>query len=305
MSELILRPMEQGEWGRVGRLIHASTNAWYLKNRGAEIFSCTPDECQLFCRVYEALDPGCCLLALDGEEILGSCFWHPRETHFSIGIVNVSPEAFGRGVATKLLKRVLAEADSRSLPVRLVSSALNLDSYSLYNRLGFAARAVFQDMVLPAGFTPPPLPASALIRPATQADAPKMAALERELAGISREKDFRYFLENREGIWGASVLESADGALGGFLISVNHPASRMLGPGMSRTEPGMAALIRAALSRFGESQPVFLVPARASELLKTLYGWGAKNIELHVQQVRGPYAPPTGVILPTFLPESG
>lgn len=305
MSSLILRAMQPGEWERVGTLIHASTNAWYQKNRGHEIFGCTPKDCTLFCRVYEALDPGCCLLALDGDTLLGSCFWHPRPTHISVGIVNVAPEAFGGGVASALLKWVLAEADKQALPVRLVSSALNLDSYSLYNRLGFAPRAVYQDMMLPAGAVPPALPESARVRPATPAHIPAIAALETELTGISREKDYTYFLENAEGIWGASVLEATDGALEGFLVSVNHPASRMLGPGVCRTEAGAAALIRAELARFGDYQPVLLAPATATMLLKILYSWGAKNVELHVGQVYGAYTHPAGVVMPTFLPETG
>ncbi|MGC4042610.1 MAG: GNAT family N-acetyltransferase [Armatimonas sp.] len=305
MSELLLRPMQPSEWERVGALIHASTNAWYLKNRGQEIFGCTPEDCTLFCRVYEALDPGCCLLAIDGDNLLGSCFWHPRTTHISVGIVNVAPEAFGRGVASALLKSVLAEAEKQELPVRLVSSALNLDSYSLYNRLGFAPRAVYQDMMLPAGAALLPLSESTRVRPATPADVSAIAALETELSGISRQKDYAYFLENSESIWGASVLEGTDGSLEGFLVSVNHPASRMLGPGACRTETGAAALIRAELARFGENQPVLLAPATATELLKILYGWGAKNVELHVGQVHGTHAPVTGVVMPTFLPETG
>ena len=306
MSELVLRPMREGEREGVGRLVHASTNAWYRAHRGHEIFSCTPEECALFPRVYEALDPGCCLLAFDGETLLGSCFWHPRETHVSVGIVNVAPDAFGRGVASALLRAVLADADARNLPVRLVSSALNLDSYSLYTKLGFVPRQVFQDMQLPARASlPAPLPESARVRPGRPSDAPKMAALERERVGLSREKDFAYFLENAENIWGVSVLESESGEMEGFLASVSHPASRMLGPGFSLTESGMAALIRAEHARFGESPPVMVVPAGSAGLVQTLYGWGARNLELHVAQVRGEWRAPGGVWLPTFLPETG
>jgi GNAT superfamily N-acetyltransferase len=297
---------DEDDWFKIGQLIYHSTNAWYLKNRGYEIFTCLPNDCSLFCLIYEALDPGHCLLAFDGDQLVGSCFWHPRPTHISVGIVNVAPEAFGRGVATALLKWVLTEAERRELPVRLVSSALNLDSYSLYNRLGFVPYALYQDMVLPKGVIPPSLPESARVRAATPADAPAMATLETELVGISRQKDYDYFLENAEGIWGASVLENESGEIEGFLISGNLTCSRMLGPGVCRTEAGAAALIRAELARFGEDhQPVFLVPATATRLLKILYGWGAKNLELHVGQAHGAFTPPTGIVMPTFLPETG
>lgn len=305
MSDMVLRPMQGGEGERVGALIHASTNAWYKKRHGFEIFACAPEACALFPRVYEALDPGCCLLAWDGDDLLGSCFWHPRETHLSVGIVNVAPEAFGRGVAGALLRSVLSEADARNLPTRLVSSALNLDSYSLYTKLGFVPRQLFQDIQLPAGASLPELPESARVRPGQPSDAPRMAALERERVGIAREKDFAYFLENADDIWSVSVLESESGALEGFLASVNHPASRMLGPGFCTTEGGMAALIRAEHARFGENAPVMVVPAERAGLIRTLYGWGGRNLELHVAQARGAWREPDGVWLPSFLPETG
>ena len=35
-----------------------------------------------------------------------------------------------------------------------------------------------------------------------------MAALEQEINHIRRDQDYRYFLENRDGIWHTSVIES-------------------------------------------------------------------------------------------------
>ena len=102
-------------------------------------------------RVYEDLDPGCCVVAEDtaSGQLLGSCFYHPRETHVSLGIMNAHPDSFGRGVAGKLLRYIIDFADRQSKPVRLVSSAMNLDSFSLYNRNGFVPRKLFQDMFVP------------------------------------------------------------------------------------------------------------------------------------------------------------
>jgi hypothetical protein len=49
---------------------------------------------------------------------------------------------------------------------------------------------------------------------------------------------------------------------------------------------------------------VLLVPARESELVRRFYGWGGRNIELHVAQVRGAEFSETGIAFPTFLPET-
>jgi len=47
-DDLTLRPMRQDEWSAVADLIHTSTNAWYRKNRGFEIFTAAPEACLLF-----------------------------------------------------------------------------------------------------------------------------------------------------------------------------------------------------------------------------------------------------------------
>jgi hypothetical protein len=50
---------------------------------------------------------------------------------------------------------------------------------------------------------------------------------------------------------------------------------------------------------------VFLVPAERSHLVAQLYGWGARNCELHLCQVRGEFQSFRGISMPTFLPETG
>jgi GNAT superfamily N-acetyltransferase len=310
-DDLRLRTLRRTEWREAAELIHRSTNAWYQAKLGVSAFPGDPAACEIFCATYEALDPGCCLVVEDTRSgrLVGSCFYHPRPTHISIGIVNTHPDYFGCGVARRMLDQVVALSEQEGKPIRLVSSALNLDSYSLYTRAGFVPRLAFQDMYLPVppdGLIVPPLAESERVRPASPDDAPTMAALERELAGIEREKDFRHFLENRDGIWGVSVLEGENGGIDGFLASVAHPASNMLGPGAARTEDGAAALIRAELDRNHRGrQPVFLVPVTRAGLVRQLYEWGAKNCEIHFAQVRGAWTEPQGVIMPTFLPETG
>jgi GNAT superfamily N-acetyltransferase len=310
LGELTLRAMKRDDWAAVAELIYRSTNAWYQANRNMAIFTGDPAACEIFCSTYEALDPGCCVVATDGANgpIVGSCFYHPRPTHISVGIVNVAPDQFGRGVARRLMGFVIDLAEREGKPLRLVSSAMNLDSFSLYTRAGFVPRLLFQDMLLPvpeSGLNLPALPESVRIRPARSGDAATMAALERELVGIEREKDYRYFLENRDGIWAASVLEGATGGLDGFLVSIAHPASNMLGPGVARTEDAAAALIASELDKHRGRSPVFLVPVEAADLVQRLYAWGAKNCEIHFAQVRGAWTPPRGIVMPTFLPETG
>ncbi|MEM9383224.1 MAG: GNAT family N-acetyltransferase, partial [Planctomycetota bacterium] len=246
------------------------------------------------------------LLAEDAATgvLAGSCFWRRRDTHVALGIMNVAPAFFGRAVARSLLDAVIARADEAGLPLRLVSSALNLDSYSLYTRAGFVPRAVYQDMVLPGGVEGIEAPGLDRVRPARPEDLPRIVDLARELEGLDRRRDYAHFLADPTDLWHVSVAEEPSGALAGALASIAHPGSTMLGPGIARTESDAAALILAELRHRAEHTPVVLVPARCRDLVATMYAWGARNVELHVHQCRGEWAAPEGVSIPTFLPES-
>jgi len=300
--------MLNDEWQEVAEIIHHSTNSWYLANEKDAIFKGPPSDALLFCQVYEDLDPGCCLIAECKEtgKIAGSCFYHPRKTHVSLGIMNVSPDFFGQGIARCLLTKIIQLADDQSLPVRLVSSAQNLDSFSLYTRQGFSPVQAFQDMFLEVpenGFNDE-ISGEFEISDAQLNDVEEMVALEKRLSGIERAKDFEYFIENKRDIWNTVVCRDTNGNLLGFLGSVDHPASQMIGPGMAENDQIALCMLAKLLDRFRGKCPVFLLPVTAKEAVQTAYSWGARNCEIHFSQCRGESQPPKGVAMPTFMPET-
>ena len=63
MSSYPLRAMQHEDWDEVAALIFHSTNAWYTANGKPAIFQGETSAARLFCEVYEALDPGCCVVA--------------------------------------------------------------------------------------------------------------------------------------------------------------------------------------------------------------------------------------------------
>ena len=302
-------PNEQHD---VASLIRESTNCWYEANGRAAIFTGEPSSTKLFCDVYEALDPGCCLLAVVKEtgQIAASCFYHSRLTHVSIGIMNVHPEHFGKGLARQLLDRIVRLSDEQNKPMRLVSSAMNLDSFSLYTRGGFVPRQIFQDMTLAIpeeGLVERAIPGIHRVRDAHLDDLQNIVQLEQELCFIEREKDHLFFLYDSMKIWNVCVIESEDTKqIDGVLVSVKHPGSTMLGPGFMRSEEDALALIRYQLDHYHRGgQPVWLVPSSCHSLVSKLYSWGAKNCEVHFGQTRGKWQQPRGVTMPTFMPETG
>ncbi|MEM7014758.1 MAG: GNAT family N-acetyltransferase [Verrucomicrobiota bacterium] len=304
---ITLRSMRPDEFDQVASLIHASTNTWYESHGLGRIFNGPPSDCRVFCEVYEDLDPGNCIIAEDQEtgQLLGSCFFHPRETHCTLGIMNAHPDAAGKGVAKALLDRMIEMAQGRGQPLRLVSSCLNLDSFSLYSRRGFAPYAVFQDMMLQVPEDGIPAAESDNIRDATPDDVPAIDALEREIWGTSRAKDWAYFIDNVRGNWHVSVSAAADGQLNGVLASIYHPGSNLVGPGVAKDAKVAEQLFVAELNQHRGRTPVFLVPADNRDLVAAMYRHGARNCEMHIAQSNGEFPTINGVLMPTFMPETG
>jgi GNAT superfamily N-acetyltransferase len=305
-----LRTLVHDDWDDLASLIHASLSVWYRANLNSDRFGSDPAQFQVFPELYEALDPGCCLVAEDEVQgrLAGSVFYHPRETHWAVGIVNTHPDFGGRGVAKQLMQAVLQMARADGMPVRLVSSAMNLDSFSLYTRLGFVPRMTFQDLLLevPANGMPA-IPAHGLtLRRAGVDDAPRIADFEWRLNGIRREKDFAHFAKNAQGCWRLWLAEQTDGSIAGFLGAVVHPGMQMIGPGVFEDEPAAAALLHRVLdTEFRGRAVVWLLPVHCAALVRQCYAWGARNVEMHLASVLGDAPAIAGVTFPTFMPETG
>jgi len=310
MKSFTLRAMQPEDRWEVAELICISTNYWYQVHGFPLIFAAGPQSTVFHFDTYHALEGSSGIVAVDGEtrHIIGSCFQHVRPTHVSLGIMNVHPNHARRGVAGALLRAIVEKAEVAGKPVRLVSSAMNLDSYSLYNRAGFVTFGVYQDMTLrvPADGFREAHAASSRVRAATLADLDEIVDLEREVASIERPGDYRHFIENGDGHWHVSVCEGVqDKGLDGVLVSCLHPACNMIGPGAMRDSDSAIALLQAELNVNAGRSPIFLAPVTECALVRQAYAWGARNCELHFAQSRGGFHTRiSGISMPTFMPES-
>ena len=304
-----LRTMTSEDRAEVAELIYCSINTWYTRHGCPEIFRGGPSVTEVFYDTYNDLSPGSNVVAVNPENgrLMGSCFYHPRKQHVSLGIMNVHPNYFGRGVGRTLLQHIIEFTEQHNYPaLRLTQSAINVDSFSLYNKAGFVPRYSYQDMLVsvPEDGFPPTLAETSQVRDATQSDVSAMAVLEEAVAGISRKIDYQYTIENVRGYWHVSVLEDTDGSLAGYMVSCSHPAMNMLGPCVAKTETAALALIERELNFHKGRMPVMLIPMEKQQMVRHMYQLGAKNCEMHFCQVRGEFQPYQGVNMPSFLPET-
>jgi ribosomal protein S18 acetylase RimI-like enzyme len=308
---MLLRPLTDDDRSAYAHMLHRSFNTWYgAHGWPSDYFRCAPEQAGIFLDIYNDISPGCSIAAFDPNsgKLMGACFYHPREHHVSLGVMSVNPDYFQRGVGRALVNHIVDFTESHQYPaLRLVSSAMNMDSFSLYNRSGLIPRGSYHDMVLPVPITGLRVryPLRDQVRAARPADVDAMAMLEMEVSGISRVNDYRYAIENPRGVLQTLVFERSDGVIGGFMISIKHPALTMLGPCVARDESATLALLLQATERFRGEAPLFVVPMDKRELVDTLYEWGARNVEAHLFQVRGKFQAFNGVSLPSFLPETG
>ena len=61
-AEPVLRPLTEADRHDVGELIFASINVWYGKHGCPAIFTCTPQEVEIFFDTYHDLTPGLSLI---------------------------------------------------------------------------------------------------------------------------------------------------------------------------------------------------------------------------------------------------
>ena len=305
--DYLIRSLQKEEWQEAGKLIKRATNFWYESHGKDQIFQCNDNEMSYFCYLYETMDPGCCLVAEVDKQIAALCFYHPRSTHYSLGILCVDPNFYGRRLGRALIENIAKRAKEEKLNLHLISSAQNLDSFSLYNNLGFITETVYKDVI----FTVPEdyeCQAISSIHGATIHDIDGMVELEMNLCGQNRRKDYEFIIKHPKN-WKCYVSKGEGGQIDGFLASVKHPCSSIIGPGIASNNLAMLNLIKVQLGNYKGTGVLTLLPAENAELhqlLRTDLKF-MSNVELHVTQVlvhdASKYVQNQGIKLPSFFPE--
>ena len=289
--------MRAREVARVASIFRDSFNDLY-ERRGFGPIVADVSVGRVIAETYLVHDPEHCLVVEFDGRLAGSAFLHPRGPVAGIGPVTIEPRMQGRGLGRALVGALCERADRLAIPsTRLIQDAFNENSFALYARLGFRPQRVLSR----ASFLPVRAPALRETRAARAGDLDAIAALEEDLLGFSRRRD--YALLRRVG---EVFILPGSGGVEGWAGRIVRGSVAVLGPVLSRRVEGMRRLIDEGSGDLPAGTEVrLLVPADIPDALDMLSPRGLEVHSLCNYMVRGTFGGIRGCYVPTLFPESG
>ncbi len=173
--------------------------------------------------------------------------------------------------------------------VRLMQDTFNMSSLALYASLGFDAKELC--MVVTG------LPASAPlagwdVRSMVESDLEACEALHQTVHGFTRTNELRETLAT-----GSPIVALRNGKVRAYMAV---PTTWLGNHGVAQSEEDMQALILGA-ARLAEGPPSFLLPMRASQLLRWCLSRGMRTIKPMTLMAVGEYKRPQGAYMPSVL----
>jgi GNAT superfamily N-acetyltransferase len=203
------------------------------------------------------------IVAQDDDRIVGSNFADLRSSIAGIGPISIDPQVQDQGIGRKLMEAAIDHLASTNVcGIRLVQSAYNNRSLSLYTRLGFQTReplSVIQGPALNIKF------AGYDVRPAGEADIATCNHLCRRVHGFERGAELREAI----GAHTALVVEHL-GRITGYATDLGFFAHAV-----AETNQDLKSLIAAAPAFQG---PGFLLPTRNHEVFAWCLESGLKLV---------------------------
>jgi predicted N-acetyltransferase YhbS len=225
------------------------------------------------------------LVAERDGDILGSALQDERGAIVGVGPVSVDPRVRDGRVGRVLMEGLLQRCRERDVAgVRLVQTAYNYRSLSLYAKLGFAVReplSVFQGSPQAAAVP------GTTVRPAILGDVAACDDLCRQVHGHDRHADVQAAVDRRI----ASVAERG-GAISGYTTGLGY-----IGHAVGRTDDDVIALLQSAEMFTGLG---VLVPSRNTALMAWCLNAGLHLVQQSTLMSIGLYNEPQGAWLPSI-----
>jgi predicted N-acetyltransferase YhbS len=218
--------------------------------------------------------------------IVGSNFLDERSSIAGVGPITVDPTVQESGIGRLLMQNVLDRAAAQGAAgVRLLQSAYNTRSLSLYARMGFQVRDVVACMQgPPIGATIPGYG----VRSAAEADLAACNDVCRYVHGHDRSGELRDAIAQ-----GSAVVAEHGGRITGYATS-----TAFFGHAVGETTEDLKAVIGAARTFEG---PGILVPVRNGSLFQWCLQNRLRVVFLMTLMSVGLYNEPAGAYLPSVL----
>lgn len=227
-------------------------------------------------------------VAAENGEFIGSNFLTEYDEIRGVGPITVNPNVQSRGTGRKLMEAVIERGkDARG--IRLVQSAYNTKSMSLYASLGFEVK---EPLALMEGKPKGEVSKEVTVRPMTDDDLAECGELHKKVHGFARTGElslclqgFKPFVALREG----KIVAYAS------TVSMWH-----LNHGVAETESDMRALLIGASEQLDETVS-FLLPTRQASFHRWALQSGLRMIQPLTLMTMGEYHEPKGIWFPSVL----
>jgi hypothetical protein len=296
MSDLIVRPMEQGDLDVVSRLIVEALNGGASQHGFPAEFP--PDATvKPVLSVYRRCPTTTAWVATIEQEIAACTFLHvrPGRGWGTMGPLVVNPAMQGQGVSTRFLRAMVEKIGP--MPMCGLVHAWNTPMYAMVSRAGWVA----SDVIVRLRRMPAPAsPVGPRSGECVEATAEQVAPIDEALTGGHRLDDLRIVTSV------GKFLMLRDGDAGqGFLGLVRGTTTALLGPAAATTPAALDRLFYEAECRVGATRELSaLIPARVNPTIDALRLRGWQVRDLLVLVIRGDAKPPACPLALSLFPES-
>jgi predicted N-acetyltransferase YhbS len=284
MSEVKLRRATADDAGTCARIMWDAFET-FATAHNFPVEPGTPEFTDFQMRAMLSTDGIFGLVAERDDEILGSALQDERGAIVGVGPVSVDPAARNSGAGRALMEALLQRSQERDVAgVRLVQTAYNYRSLSLYAKLGFAVREPLSVFQRPADALAVP---ATTVRQATPDDVTPCDDLCRQVHGHDRHPEVQGAVDRGM----ASVVERG-GEITGYTTGLGY-----VGHAVGRSDDDIIALLGAAEGFVGLG---VLVPSRNTRLMGWCLDAGLRIVQQSTLMTIGLYNEPQGAWLPSI-----
>jgi hypothetical protein len=178
-----------------------------------------------------------------------------------------------------------------------MQDSLNLSSFELLVRLGYALGEEVAMLTLPAGFRED-RESDPDVRAASADELGAILEMDRSLVGSDRRKDFEFLRR-----FGKVLVLHTGGGVRGYLAQMPTPGRTMLGPGGAEDSESLLRLVfHAVAETLGELS--LLLPASSRDGICPLLAASFRLVGLTNLMYRGKWQRPGGAYGYSLFPES-